>query len=129
MMLVGCSHFGGSQKIVGKWQWDYTSENGKCTDYGLLSLKSNGTFSESSESGCETIIADDSFGIHRLGWYIAENMVCFSSDKETIENKELTDYCRNYGYTITTNGFGNTVLLKKITFGGVTDNVELSKIK
>jgi len=66
IILAGCSHFGGSQEIVGQWKWDYTSENGKCSDYGSLSLKSNGTFSTSSESGCETVIASDSFGVHRL---------------------------------------------------------------
>ena len=129
VVLSGCSHLDeNSKSLVGQWAWSFTTVDGQCYESGILSLRGDGKYSVSSEGGCETVLASDSFGIHSSGWYIAENMVCLSTNNEELELRKLTENCKTYGYKINGNPNGKKALSKQLKLGGSTHHVELSKI-
>lgn len=129
LILSGCSHLDeNSKSLVGKWSWNFTTDDARCYHSGILSLRGDGKYSVSSEGGCEAVLASDSFGIHRSGWYIAENMVCLSTDSKELEFRELTENCKTRGYKINSSPDGKRTLSQQLELGGVTHHVGLSRI-
>lgn len=129
-LLTGCASLDKSEQLlVGQWSWNISVNDGHCYDNGTLILKVNRMYSESNERGCDIALASDSFGKHRLGWYVVQNKLCFTSDKKQLKSKELTEVCKKYGYSISANELGKQVLSKQSELSGITYYVEFFKSK
>ncbi len=101
LIMIGCTHpVVVSDKdseitniLVGSWFYSIKSE--VCPESGGISFKRNGEYSRSSEN-CH--LADDSFGFHYYGWYVANEHICFVSTKEHLIHARTfgfaEDHCR-----------------------------------
>lgn len=69
--------------------WDYETGPESCIEYGWMSFKKNGKYSRTSDD-CQ--IADDSFGEHYYGWYVANQHICF------VETKKHLGHAKKFGF-------------------------------
>ncbi len=101
LVLIGCAHpvvLSDKDKeitelLVGSWFYSIKTE--ACPESGGISFKRNGKYSRSSEN-CH--LADDSFGFHYYGWYVADEHICFVNSKEHLIHAKsfgfVKDHCK-----------------------------------
>lgn len=128
VFLNGCSSLSEIERqYAGEWTWRYNSRDGSCSDTGYLSLRRDGQYSVSSEGGCEDIIASDSFGIHRYGWYASDNKICLSANEEERQLRVMTENCKEFGYVMARDKEGKHILLKQSRIIEEVDFIELAR--
>ncbi len=100
-ILVSCAHpvlVREKDKVITNQMlgsWFYSISSDVCPESGWISFKRSGKYSRSSEN-CQ--IADDSFGNHYYGWYVANEHICFVDTKDHLIHAKVfgftTDHCK-----------------------------------
>lgn len=75
-------------------EWNYQSGPSSCRKNGYIAFRRSGQYTRSSEN---CVIADDSFGKYRYGWYVASGYICFVHSKlglkESMEKGYIKEIC------------------------------------